>query len=78
MINSRGSIDNLLHYFLSGWQIIRTSETGSEEFVMIYDLWIDQPEYDEEPDENHKKRSVNNNSYINAKHNKASEDVFEE
>ena len=45
---------------------------------MIYDLWIDQPEYDEEPDENHKKRSVNNNSYINAKHNKASEDVFEE
>ena len=45
---------------------------------MIYDLWIDQPEYDEETDENHKKRSVNNNSYMNAKQDKASEDVFEE
>ena len=68
----------ILQHFLSGWQIIRTSDTGSEEFVMIYDLWIDQPEYDEETDENHKKRSVNNNSYINAKQDKASEDVFEE
>ena len=45
---------------------------------MIYDLWIDQPEHDEESDDNHKKRSVNNNSYINAKHDKGSEDVFEE
>ena len=67
-----------MQHFLSGWQIIRTSDTGSEEFVMIYDLWIDQPEHDEESDDNHKKRSVNNNSYINAKHDKGSEDVFEE
>ena len=45
---------------------------------MIYDLWIDQPDNEEESDDNHKKRSGNNNSNYNAKHNKASEDVFEE
>ena len=45
---------------------------------MIYDLWIDQPDNDEDADENSKKRSGNNSSFINAKHNKGSEDVFEE
>ena len=45
---------------------------------MIYDLWIDQPDNDEEADENSKKRSGNNGSFINAKPNKGSEDVFEE
>lgn len=45
---------------------------------MIYDLWIDQPDNDEDADESSKKRSGNNSSFINAKHNKGSEDVFEE
>ena len=68
----------LISKIISGWQIIRTCETSSEEFVMIYDLWIDQPDNDEDADENSKKRSGNNSSFINAKHNKGSEDVFEE
>ena len=68
----------LLSKIVLGWQIIRTCETSSEEFVMIYDLWIDQPDNDEEADENSKKRSGNNSSFTNAKHNKGSEDVFEE
>ena len=69
---------HLFFQIFSGWQIIRTCETSSEEFVMIYDLWIDQPDNDEEADENSKKRSGNNSSFTNAKHNKGSEDVFEE
>ena len=44
---------------------------------MIYDLWKDQPDVDEEAEDGHKKKSGNNNSYFNAKQ-KGSEDVFEE
>ena len=43
-----------------GWQIIRTSESTSEEFVMIYDLWIEQAEEDEEGEEDAKKQSDTN------------------
>ena len=43
-----------------GWQIIRTSESTSEEFVMIYDLWIEQAEEDEEGEEDTKKQSDTN------------------
>ena len=44
---------------------------------MIYDLWKDQPDVDEEVEDNNKKKAGNNNSYFNAKQ-KGSEDVFEE
>ena len=43
-----------------GWQIIRTTESTSEEFVMIYDLWIEQAEEDEENEEDAKKQSDTN------------------
>ena len=67
------SIRKLLHPYLTkyliqrivsntflGWQIIRTSESTSEEFVMIYDLWIEQAEEDEEGEEDTKKQSDTN------------------
>ena len=71
--NMHLSIRKLLQHYLTkyliqrivsntflGWQIIRTSESTSEEFVMIYDLWIEQAEEDEEGEEDAKKQSDTN------------------
>ena len=60
-----------------GWQIIRTSERSSEEFVMIYDLWIEQPDVQEEHGDNQNKSKASNLYSSNEKQ-KGAEDVFEE
>ena len=60
-----------------GWQIIRTSESSSEEFVMIYDLWIEQPDVEEEQGDNQSKTKAANMYSNNAKQ-KGAEEVFEE
>ena len=60
-----------------GWQIIRTSERSSEEFVMIYDLWIEQPDVQEENGDNQNKSKASNLYSSNEKQ-KGAEDVFEE
>ena len=79
-ISSFNSLDVLivsLTFFISiaGWQIIRTSESTSEEFVMIYDLYIEQAEVDEESDDNNK---TNSSSVWGKTKPKESSDVFEE
>ena len=60
-----------------GWQIIRTSESSSEEFVMIYDLWIEQPDVQEDNGDNQNKSKASNMYSSNGKQ-KGAEDVFEE
>ena len=56
-IGSKYIIQRIVSHTFLGWQIIRTSESTSEEFVMIYDLWIEQAEEDEEGEEDAKKQS---------------------
>ena len=59
-IGSKYLISRIVQNTFLGWQIIRTSESTSEEFVMIYDLWIEQAEEDEEGEEDTKKQSDTN------------------
>ena len=59
-IGSKYLIQRIVSNTFLGWQIIRTSESTSEEFVMIYDLWIEQAEEDEEGEEDAKKQSDTN------------------
>ena len=59
-IGSKYLISRIVQNTFLGWQIIRTSESTSEEFVMIYDLWIEQAEEDEEGEEDAKKQSDTN------------------
>ena len=59
-IGSKYLIQRIVSNTFLGWQIIRTSESTSEEFVMIYDLWIEQAEEDAECEEDAKKQSDTN------------------
>ena len=60
---------------ISGWQIIRTSQNSSEEFVMIYDLHIEQTDTDEECVED-SKRNLSKTLSL-AKENQSAEGVEE-
>lgn len=62
---------------IPGWQIIRTLENSSEEFVMIYDLYIEQtdPEEEDEYEANNKRHSSN---ILSDGKGKEAIDVFEE
>ena len=66
-----------------GWQIIRTPENSPEEFVMIYDLYIDKEEEEEENGVNVLQKSKSGSSgdqanLLNGNHNKNADAVFEE
>ena len=60
-----------------GWQIIRTSENSSEEFVMIYDLYVEEtePEEEEEYERNNKR---NSSKILSGSKEKEAIGVFEE
>ena len=74
-IGSKYLISRIVQNTFLGWQIIRTSESTSEEFVMIYDLWIEQAEEDEECEDGAKKHSETNHDN---EQRKGSQDVIEE
>ena len=66
---------------ISGWQIIRASEKGSDEFVMIYDIVVEQAEPEEEVEENKKeygKAVTSQYTSLSDQKTKDVDEVFEE